>query len=375
MLAIGLVGSNFSEPLRWAIIACLPLVSRLDPRHLTPPFRWVALIWLGYASLTLLWTPDRLTGAYDLSHLILLMGIVIAAAELNTIEPVMTALGLGVAISAPIAIAQIFGMTLIPQFTVPAGLFYNRDLYAEAAAPVLIWALISKRWLLAIPLAVPIVICDSRVAIISFMAGMFYGLPDRRARRAIAVVAIVLIAATPFASPEKLASLHNRLDIWRATATAITPFGHGIGWFKAAFPFFDVAHSDILQMIAELGAIPMFGLMLWGLSNVARTRFSGWRNAWWHIRRFDRSTSDVRQRRDASTLSRHAARAALAGALTQTLIAFPLHAPVSGFVLAMLVGDLVRRRDQLCRSDDGSAVASVPTDRAKSADAARHRFG
>ena len=99
--------------------------------------------------ITLIASPDRLGGLLEMFHLLLFASIAAAAARLDSIDGIMTAFGWGIAVSSALCVAQVLGWSPVPQLYAPAGLFGNRDFLAEAAAPVLIWAGMTRRWPLA----------------------------------------------------------------------------------------------------------------------------------------------------------------------------------------------------------------------------------
>ena len=144
---IGPVVTGFEDAPHWAVLALgLPLVSKLDPR---PLLGWPGVLLIAgvaWAALGLAWTPDPLGGALDLWHTVLLSLVVVAAAGIENPRRVMTALAYGIAVSVGVAVFQLAGYHPIATVNRPAGLFFNRDLFAEAAAPVFIWAALGKRW-------------------------------------------------------------------------------------------------------------------------------------------------------------------------------------------------------------------------------------
>lgn len=304
---------------RWALLAALtPLVSRLDPRRLDPLVGGLFLTYLGWAALSLLWAPDRLTGAHELFQLIILGVVVLAVANTDRLAPVLLAATLGLAVSSALAIGQFFfGWSFVAQATAPpAGLFYNRDMLAEFAAPLLVWAIASKRlWLAVIPL-IPLVLCQSRVALVAAAVGLLAA-GSRWGFLILAGIACAAMAALgtlPF-NPAKIVSASERWDVWSAALSDPSIFGHGLGSFTAAFPKMETAHSDVLQAFYELGAgagiMAALGLVvLWRIEDAAE-------------------------------------RAILFALAVEVLVAHPFHLPATGFLAAALVGVAGRARTRV----------------------------
>ena len=232
----------------------------------------------------------------------------IAAASLESVDRVMLGLGLGCAVSAAISVAQTFGINLgIPSNAQPSGLFGNWDFLAETAAPLFVWAIFAKRNVMAGAMLVPLVLCGSRVAILSSVVGV--AVMSARLRNA-ALLAGAAMVGFATAAPSKMASLMQRIDIWRAALSDVTFAGRGLGWFAASHHA-EYAHSDILQGQIELG----FGMALI-VFVVAFALCHG---------------------------QDPAARAALAVIAAQMFVAFPLHLPTTLFVGGLLAGYLARR--------------------------------
>jgi hypothetical protein len=322
---------------RWCLLAAgLPLVSWLDPRHLPPPLIWLLALGISYACLSLLWTPAKLTGINDLMMLLICVEALIAAAAIDDISPVLIALCIGVGISGLLAIVQVFGYSPVAQaigsgWTTlrPAGLFYNRGVLAETAAPLLVWAACSRRIVLAAPLAIPLLLCQSREAILAAGVGLCVALP-RRAAMIAGALTLAAVGTITLLGIGKFVSLDERLLIWQTTISDLTLFGHGVGSFFATYPHWETAHNDALQLVSELGigAIPFLAVLAIGL-------YRGW--------------------------SQTAERAALVALMVEGIVSFPLHMPTTAFLGMVLVGDMVGRGYDLrgLRPYRGGALGAV----------------
>ncbi len=295
----------------------------------------LGLLLVSVASLGL--SPDPLAGFRDVIFLMFLCGAFIMGSSLDRIDGVMLGLGLGLGVSSLMCVPQWFGVSLVPQAAVPAGLFYNSEVLGEFSALILIWSLLRPVPLIAALALVPVLLCGSRVALVSLAVALFYAWrPGWRVLVGVTVActaaAIVALVGT---GDVKFHSAGLRGVIWGATAMAITPWGNGLGWFQAAHPSEQYAHSDVLQAMAELGVGSVF---LFALAVIALMRQRG----------------------------NHAERATFVGVCVQAAISFPLHLPASGFLAAVLAGYLACGGDRLCAreriggTDDGAGVRWNP---------------
>lgn len=309
---------------RWAAIAIgIPLVSAIDPRNLPEALRWVLLWVFGLAAIATTWaSPDPMGGYLDLLFMTLLCLAFIAAAELDTLDDVMTGLGAGLAVSAAVLLFQAWddssGRSFYHQRM--TGLFYNTEILAEFAALVFVWAIVRRAYVIAAVSFLPIAVNNSRVAFLCAAVGVAFAFwpATRKGRIAVLAVLVAFPVMLFFVfGISKLISAEHRITLWTATVFAWTQFGHGLGWYRASYPAVEFAHSDVLQIIAEIG-IGGFALLA--------IPFMAFR----------------------STRGNHAERALFIAACIQAVISFPLHFPASGFVVALVAGYLVSRRPAVC---------------------------
>lgn len=252
---------------RWVAVAILPpLLCRLDLAAIRPAFAFGLLVWVAYAALSVVWSVDKLTAGNEVFHLLFLVSVALMAAGAEDISGLLLGFSIGVSLSGILAAVQFFaGWSPVEQTIGPAGLFLNRALLAEIAAPVFVWCLLSLNrsggtrlgwYVLLLPLAVPLVICESRVAVIATVVGLLFAYPRYGWRIAVGLAGYGLAAwflnVLPF-DPGKLASADQRFEIWRDAIAGFSPFGRGIGSFTALFPRWEYVHSDVLQAIYELG--------------------------------------------------------------------------------------------------------------------------
>jgi hypothetical protein len=311
----GLISSATAP--RWCLLAvALPLISWLDPRAIDWRILAIAVVYLAYAALSLLWAPDVLTGANDLFRLLIIAAAFLAGAAIDDLDQVIAGLAWGVALSLAVVLLQIAGTPLIVGTEPASGLFYNREVLGETAAPLLVWALCMRRWTLSSLLAVTVALTLSRVGMVSAVGALTIMYP-RRAWLPLLIAGIGAVWAytlhlPPF-TPDKLASGAQRLMVWGWALNGISFLGKGIGSFAAIHPDAEYAHSDLLQLGFETGLI---GIAVGVVLFVAL-----WRR------------------------SRGAQRALLIALGIEAAISFPLHMPVIAFVSAVLAGSLTRAGD------------------------------
>jgi hypothetical protein len=321
---------------RWALIAVgSPLVAWLDPRRVEPLVLAALVLVLIYATLSLAYTPDPLTGIGGMIHLLILASAFLMGASLSTVEPLLLGVAWGLSVSAILAVIQVAsGWSPVDQAIAPAGLFFNRLILGETIAPLLAWAVVSQRITLSVILGVGLVASQSRVGIVAAIVGVSV-VNWRRAWPLPFVAAILATLAylfgwTPFTA-DRLASFGQRLEIWSDAIRGLTLWGDGIGAFQTRFPRWEFAHSDFLQAGYELGVV--------GLTFVSGAIILGWR----------RST-------------RNPLRAAIAALGIVGLFSFSLQLPMLAFVACVLAGHLsrvgapLRGLPSLGRGDHGAYV-------------------
>jgi hypothetical protein len=333
--APGLPQAAFSP--RWMAMAIgLPIVSALDPRNIPESLRYVLIFSLALAAMTTTWvSPDPMTGYLELLFIAFICLAFLAGAGMDNLDNLMKGIGIGLAISAA---GALFGLGLEDDRTgytgKPVGLFYNSEIYAEFAALVFVWAIVRPKYLIAAVAAVPLAVCSSRVALLTSAIGMVYAFgPKSRWRMALVIVGLVAVAFAMLFTfgVDKMGSADQRIVLWGATILAWTPFGHGLGWFHKGHPVEEFAHSDALQVIAELG---IGGLALLAIPVMA---FRGKRG-------------------------NNAERALMVAVCVEMAVSFPLHFPATGFLAAVVAGLLVSARSGLHvgephrRSQDGASV-------------------
>jgi hypothetical protein len=310
---------------RWIAIAIgVPLVSTMDPRNIPESLRWVLLFLLGVAAIATTWaSPDPMGGYLELFFMVLLALSFLAGAGMASIDDVMTGIGLGLTVSALITLFEF--STPSDQGrdemtgAAPTALFYNSEVYAEFAALVFVWAIARVRLTIAAVTLLPLMLCNSRIAILTAAIGALYTYgPKSKIKMAGAILGLAALAAALLFvfGISKMGSADQRLILWGSTILAWTQFGHGLGWYNVAQPGLEFAHSDAIQLIAELG---IGGFAALAIPFVVFRKQRG----------------------------NHAERALFIAICFQSIVSFPLHFPASGFLAAIVAGYLVSNRADL----------------------------
>ena len=303
---------------RWWIVAIgAPLVLAGTP-GLPPWSAGHAFALASLASLTasLFWSlsPLDTQGALVWLWLAIVPAYLIGARAV-TLAPLWRGLGWGLVANAPIALVQMLGYHPIMGGGV-AGLFYNRDLYAELGVVTLVglvgtWAM---NPLLLAGALISALGAGSRgawvalvcVITVGIMRGVSWGY------RIMFVAAIsVLVGGGLWFDAGSLArwqTMNNRLQVWELAARNIDPIGWGYGTFGRMIPDFGHVHNEPLEFAIELGwlfVLPLVGMILYALK-----------------------------------APRDAERYALVTLLAVAMVSFPFHNPGTAFVLALVLGRL-----------------------------------
>lgn len=301
---------------RWAAIAVfVPLLFRLDPRNLPVSLRWLLIFITGASALSILGALDRLAAIKEMIFILVLAATLIAGSGLKSLDHLVFGLAAGLAISSAMVIPQIYGWNGLPRTSGgPVGLFFNSEVMAEFAALILVWGIVRRNgWIVAASI-LPVMFCQSRVAWLAVAVALVWAYwPKPVAARMLLVCSIGLaaVAAIFLMGIDKMVSADHRIVLWIATIMAFEPMGNGLGWFQAAHPIEQFAHSDVLQAIAEIG----YGAAAIFVIPFIILREKGF----------------------------HAERAVFVAVCVEALVSFPLHLPATGFVAAVVSGYLLGR--------------------------------
>lgn len=312
--------SAASMPRWWAVSIGIPVLCRLDPIDLRPAIRWALFVMIGWGAVLAARSPVPLLSFFDLYTFTLLALAMVAGAS-NHADGIIVGILWGCAVSSAISIIQAAGIDTgaigITETSSPSGLFQNREVLAETAAPLLVWAIVARRWVGATMMVIPLLLCSSRVAVFAACVGLLWAWrvpPFMRVVVGISAIAaglgsIVLLGA------DKMASALSRLVLWGSSTMSLSWAGRGPGWWAETHPpgLTEFAHSDVLQAGTELG---LASVGLWVIM------YSAWSNA------------------DGD----RAMRAAFVAGAVECAVSFPLHTPAAGFLIAVLAGHLCRDR-------------------------------
>jgi hypothetical protein len=307
---------------RWGVIIIgTPLVSRLALGRLSQTMQYVLVLGIAWAACSVLFAPDRMAGAYQLFLMVATIGVFIAASEIDTLDDAMTGLAFGIGLSSALCWLFLSDIKLVEQGTVhPAGLFWNSEILAEFAAPVLLWALLKRRWPLVALTVTPMLVSESRVALLALGTGLLYYFRPRSTALTVAMFSVLALAGILVvllllgsAPDNRIGSAGLRIVYWLTAIWSATPLGNGLGWWNAAHPAEAFVHSDALQAVNELGIGAIFLLAIPVL-----------------ILRESRGTN--------------AERAVFIAVCVEVLVSFPLHLPAGSFLAAICAGYLAGHR-------------------------------
>lgn len=310
---------------RWAVIALgVPLVAPLELK-VPPVIQMVLAMGVAWCGASLFITPDWQDAALQFFFMIALLGAMGAASQLDTLDDLMGGLCWGLALSSVFCLIALSGHRLVAESSQDggyAGLFYNREVLTEFAAPLLVWAVLKHRWVLAVAAAVPIALNSSRIAVAAVILALAaaYWPRSTRARIALAVVTIAAVGAAVAyytSHHDKIGTALFRFAIWAQAAWSITPLGQGFGSYRVTTLPLEFAHSDVLQAFAEIG----IGALCFAIIPIYALRNRG----------------------------DHAERAAFIVICIELVVSFPLRVPSTAFTAAILAGYLVRYRGAVRR--------------------------
>jgi len=324
---------------RWPAFACLVFLITIAYFPGAPSYatagRWAVA---GLGGVWLLWyTPIRVTPAHVWGGLFLLwcaasvfwsvlyydsIGLLIQyiicavvfclAAEERDLTPVYHAVGIGLTISAGVAVFQYFGFVPVRRLSDQiAGLFLGQTWLAEFAMVGLILSLHKDRWQY-VPGALFCLVVTVTHAVWAVLALVAVGWLTLQCSWRIRVVVTVLVTAAVFGAfyiqiqeVPRLSSFNDRFVFWQVTVANLSPLGFGLGTYPDVFPIWEHAHNEYLELAAEvgLGSLFLVGVLVYAFK------------------------SD-------DTLPK----LALVAILLEALVWYPLHAPTTMLLFAALAG-------------------------------------
>lgn len=302
---------------RWCLLYLgTPLVLLLAPAASTlwqGIASWLWVWWLGLAAVSLLWSPDSLVGFNSLVHLLALFGAFTVGAAYGSRGAIYGA-----------ALGLVPSVLIAPWDA--GGLFWNKNVFAEAAALVAVYFVVEKRYWLSAPFLFGILWANSRAAVVALAVAILPGLP-RRWRWTTLLSSLLLFALLTAAQQWGAASLQTRAAMWVSTVAFLSPFGNGLGSFAHDYPIWEHPHNEVLFLAYELGALALVPLGLLGYVYSMEPR--------------------VHRYPDYHTGQDRAPKAVLLALAVLSLAAFPLTNPLSAAVGAACAGYLARTRSDV----------------------------
>lgn len=220
---------------------------------------WWLMVWLGlvlaWGAVSLWWSPDLLTGQGELIWWTVLGGVLVTASswDRDDLDSLLAGLSWGLVLPLPLLGWQLSGSLVLPQISVPAGLWQSREVMGELAGLLAAWAFASRRWL-ALALALVIALAQSRIGLAAAAIGPLW---EMRLWMKLVVGGLLLAGVWALSGAEKLATGSLRLADWRTGWELLLgawPWGTGLGFVRGASPLGQWIHSDGLQIGLELGA-------------------------------------------------------------------------------------------------------------------------
>jgi hypothetical protein len=306
---------------RWSAIALGAILVLIGPRIRWTVAHAIGAGFIAWCALSLAWSDQVGDGIGAMFRLLLLATGFILGSQLTTLRPAMMGAAAGLAISSALAIAQHFGWDGVLQGTRPAGLFYNKNYLAEAAALVMIWAFAERFWWVALGVLPAIVLPVARGALLAVSATAVILLWRRSRAAALGVAGIALAVIGYTLLTASLISVDQRGAIWRDTFDHVSLLGYGFGAFAETFPsiarhFVMIAdrpaqaHNEFLQVWFEVGAAGLAVLTAF-FATLLRPPFN-------------------------------AAQLVLFGILVEAFFAFPFQMPATAFIGLLAAGHAAR---------------------------------
>lgn len=311
---------------RWALMSVGIPILLLYRRIPLTVAHLIGLLFVVWAGVTLIWTPNVYFGLNAYLQILLMAGAFLLGSSLKTLRPVLIALGVGFSINSVLVLMQGLYWNPFHYLETPGNpsvvaTFINGNLLAECAALTAIGLAAYRVWWLLPPLIpsilLPFTNGTPRAPLLAIAVAALVWLWPKRPIVALHIAGLCVIGGIALIGGHN-DSMGQRYNFWADTLRGITPFGHGIGSFYLTFPEFSAhsntlisrpenAHNDWLEYIYELGlgVIPLVYVLGFAL----------------------------RSRRMPERL-------VLIGLITEAAVGFPLHMPAGQWVAAITVGCL-----------------------------------
>jgi hypothetical protein len=249
---------------RWIIAALLSVVlfCRIEHQVRLTAAHVLGLAFVVWSLATLFWSehPDDTIGA---GVLLLMMVAAFCVGGFADMKAVYLGCAAGLLISDVVAVAQMAGWDGPLAANVPAGLFVNKNYFAEMSALVAV-ALIAERLWWALPAALPgLVLTNARGALLGLLAAGFLMVWRYSRWHAVGLAALALIVIGGISlTGVKAMSASDRLDIWGSAAVLLNWHGYGFGSFRESAPHIDWipyktghAYNEFIEAAFETGFV------------------------------------------------------------------------------------------------------------------------
>ena len=251
---------------KWAVLCCGAGVLIFFITIRPSPGHWAGLALIAYAVASLWWATVPLDGGLGLGLLALSAALFCIGAECDDLGPLYRFLALGL-------IPSVLTMMVTKDWETDfwwnpnpiGGLFGNRNYVGELAAPVFIGLIEWRLPLMVFSPAMALVLSECRGALLAIGATAALAMWSWSRIAAVALVALAVFAfGFSLKHPWAVSAMRERVVIWQDAWDGLTPFGRGIGQYRATVPdkgwrmaslFKDSwhAHSDPLELVYELG--------------------------------------------------------------------------------------------------------------------------
>jgi hypothetical protein len=256
-----------------SILAPALLLYRQQPIPFTRAHLFGCLL-IAWAAVSVLWSWVPLYSLNGLWLIAILPAICFClGSQTASLRPLFIGAGLGLSLSAAVAVGQLAGWVHWPTINVPSGLFLNKNFMAEAAALVLIWLIAERVWWLAALVAPALVLADARGALLALGVGLALELWRRPSLLTGGLLAATTGLFINAMMTHSGATTVERFDIWQESVDNLGFLGTGIGSYGFmphqlhADGWSLHAHNDYLELVYELGMIGLglLALFMWEL--------------------------------------------------------------------------------------------------------------
>lgn len=320
---------------RWVVLALGAAILVWGVRVRPTVAHWMGLLLLVWMALGVSWAFSPADALGDLWRWTAAAVLFCVAAETTDLTPALKALVIGVSVSAPFSISQALGYPLVLTLgdaNLATGLWLSKNCMAEVAAVALIVAASLRLWWgLPGPL-VCLALVGGREGVLMMAAAigtLVWGRINWTQRIVGLTACSILVAlAATRSAPGQWGFINDRLEIWAWTADHLSLTGWGLGSFASARPDYEFSHNELLQYAFELGlgVLPLIGVVWYALAS-------------------NRGGPEE---------------AALAALLAAAAVWFPLHAPATVLLFAVLAGYLCGRRGRAVRTQSQGRAARQP---------------